>query len=321
MVLTLILLGAFSIRSIGKPIPVKVAVMTWAGAGPGFVAIRKGFFQGLPVELSIIDDTKARQAAFQNKEFEVYLTNPDQHPREVENGLPGTMFLVSDISYGADGLLARRDITHIAELRGKRIAYTQGTASDFMLSKALISAGLARSDVTLVTLDDPGIAVAALTAGQVDAALSWEPLMSQAVKEGKARIIFTSADVPDSIIGVFIAKDSLIQDEQRFKHFVEGWLRAVEYIKSNPDESYRIMAEGLDVSGPEIREMMAGIRLADRRKNEEFFALDTNGMTKMDRFVNDSAAYWYSVGLLNKQIEPTRRWVHSNISSFFTRKN
>jgi NitT/TauT family transport system substrate-binding protein len=301
----------------GSP-PVRVAVMTWAGAGPGFVAIERDMFDDLPVEISVIDDTKARQAAFQSSGFEVYLTNPDQHPREVEMGLPGSMFLLSDISFGADGLIAKREIRTVADLRGKRIAYTQGTASDFMLSKALQSAGLTRDDVVLVELDDPGTAVAALASGQVDAALSWEPLMSQAVAQGQAHILFTSANVPDAIIGVFIAKESLLHDRSRLNRFMQGWLEAVEFIKANPQASYPIIARGLKVQEADVPGMIAGLRLADRAKNREYFTLGADSLTKLDRFVNDAAAYWKSVGLLSRAPNPRQRWVQPEPIQFFS---
>lgn len=316
-VLLIVLILAVVVWHRGRPRPVRIAVMTWAGAGPGFVGIEKGFFDGLPVEITVIDDTKARQAAYNSEDFDVYLTNPDQHPLEVERQLPGTMFLLSDVSMGADGLIAKPDIRTIADLSGKRIAYTQGTASDYMLSKALTSAGLTRNDVKLITLDDPSSASAALASGEVDAAVSWEPLMSQAVKEGKARILFTSADVPDTIIGVFIAKDSLITDPARRDRLMNGWLRAVDYTKTNPEDAYGIMSRNFKVSRDEIRGMMSGLRLADRKKNHEYFTRGDNGLTKLDVFTNDAAANWHRVGVLKQEPEPAHHWVRNEPVQFF----
>jgi NitT/TauT family transport system substrate-binding protein len=274
-------------------------------------------FGSLPVELHVIDDTKARQAAYQSGDFEVYLTNPDQHPREVAMGLPGRMFLLSDVSFGADGLLVANTIRSIGDLRGQRIAYAQGTASDFMLSKALQSAGMTRKDVVLVELDDPSTAVAALASGQVEAALSWEPLMSQAVASGHAHILFTSADVPDAIIGVFVAKESLLQDSTRLHAFLRGWLSAVEFVRARPEIAYPIIARGLNVQESDVPAMIRGLRLADSRKNQEYFTRGPDGMTKLDHFANDAAAYWNSVGLLQHRLSPTQHWVPVQPIQFF----
>lgn len=291
------------------PKPLRVAVMTWGGAGPGFVGQKKDLFGGLNVEFHILDDTRQRQAAYQSDEFDIYLTNPDQHPKEVAMGIPGKMFMLSDFSEGADGLIARPSIDSISKLKGKRVAYIQGSASDFMLSKALASVGLSRNEIQLVELDDPNTASVALISGQVDAAVSWEPLMSQAVKSGQARILFTSRDVPDSIIGVFIAKDRLLKDGPRLKRFIGGWLKSIEYYNSHQDESLEIMARAFNVDIADMRLMMRGLRLATETDNSDYFYAQSERPTKMDLFTAEAAMYWRSIGLLPRNRALPDRWV------------
>lgn len=296
---------------------VRVAVMTWAGAGPGFVGIEKGLFGELDVEIVVIDDTRARQAAFQSNDFEVYLTNPDQHSREVENGLPGRMLLLSDLSNGADGVIARREVTDIAELKGRRVAYTQGTASDFMLSLALKSAGIDRKDLDLVVLDDPGTAVAALQSGDVDAAVSWEPLMTEATKQDGIHVLFTSADVPGAIIGVFVAKQTLLSDSKRMEMFVDGWLASVEYVEAHPKESNAIMAQAFNVTAEDVRGMMSGLKLADREVQKEYFQRAESGLSKLDLVTNQAAVFWHSIGLLESVPKMDHRWVPDGVVDYY----
>jgi NitT/TauT family transport system substrate-binding protein len=298
--------------------PMRVAVMTWGGAGPGFIGVDKKLFGDLRVEFHVLDDTKQRQAAFQSRDFEVYLTNPDQHPKEVQMGMPGKMFLLSDFSNGADGLMARPDIDSIAALKGKRIAYIQGSASDFMLSKALASAGLGRRDVTLVELDDPNTAGVALVSGKVDAAVSWEPLMSQAVANKQARILFTSRDVPNSIIGVFIGKDSLMSDSVRLRKFVDGWLASVAYYNKNRDESLAIMAAAFKVSKEDMKGMMEGLRLAELKDNQDFFVAPFGQPTRMDLFTTEAGVYWKSISALPQNFRFPDRWVRGDAGSLYT---
>ena len=307
-------------RAESKPKTIRVAVMTWAGAGPGFVGIEKGFFGDVDVEISVIDDTRARQAAYQNGDFEVYLTNPDQHPREVENGLPGKMIMLSDISSGADGVIAHKEIKDIAALKGRKIAYTQGTASDFMLSQTLEAAGIRRNEVSLVTLDDPGTAIAALQSGGVDAAVSWEPLMTEAAEHDNVRILFTSADVPEMILGVFIAKLSLLDDPVRLSSFIDGWLTSIDYVEKHRPESDAIMAKAFHLTKVDVEGMMKGLVLADYDLQIEYFAKQPDGLTRLDHFVNNAASFWHSVGLLRKQPAPDSQWVPPRIASYFESK-
>ncbi len=298
--------------------PLSVAVMTWGGAGPGFIAAEKGFFDDMKVDFHIIDNTQARQAAYQNESFELYLTNPDQHPKESRNGLPGKMFMLSDFSNGADGVVVNNSIQHISELRGKRIAFTQGTASDFMLAKALSQAGLSREDVELVEVDDPTTGMAALSSKEVDAAVSWEPLMSQAEKSEPVHILFSSKDVPGAIIGVFIAKPEFLSDKHRMRVFYDGWQKGVEYYNTHRDEALEIMANSFKVDTAEMAGMMDGLILADDRANIEYFSLDPNGGTKIDSITNDAADYWHSIGLLPEGASASGFWTSKGVREFYS---
>ncbi|MFI6151677.1 ABC transporter substrate-binding protein [Kitasatospora sp. NPDC051170] len=66
----------------------------------------------------------------------------------------------------------------VADLKGKKIAYTEGTTFQPAVLTALKNAGLKPADVTLVKLNPPEIP-AALAAGQVDAGTLTEPLVSK----------------------------------------------------------------------------------------------------------------------------------------------
>ena len=67
----------------------------------------------------------------------------------------------------------------VADLRGKRIAVAQGSASDYHLLTVLNKAGISVHDVTLVYLQ-PAEALAAFTSGHVDAWDIWSPFLEEA---------------------------------------------------------------------------------------------------------------------------------------------
>ncbi|HKQ04650.1 MAG TPA: ABC transporter substrate-binding protein [Blastocatellia bacterium] len=279
---------------------VKVGVVTWAGVGPGYVGVAKGFFGNIQVEMRIIEDTNARYSAYSSSDLTMMLTTADQHSREFERGLPGKLFWITDVSNGADGMVALKSIKTLADLKGKRIAYPVGTASDYLLQKALQSVGINRTDVTLRTVDDPNNAIAAFNAGQVDAAVAWEPLLGETVASGKGHILFTSADIPGAIVTAFVAKDEFINDSVTAKAFLDGWQKAIEYSKSNPDEAYAIMAQGMSIKPEEVTGMMSGIKIGDRQLNKDFFCPDSSGIIRLAKVVEDSAAYWKEIGVLNQ---------------------
>jgi sulfonate transport system substrate-binding protein len=79
-------------------------------------------------------------------------------------------------------------IKSIRDLRGKRIAVTQGSSADFHLLTVLTKAGLSTHDVQLVYLQ-PAQALAALSSGSIDAWDVWSPFVEQAVDQKGARVV------------------------------------------------------------------------------------------------------------------------------------
>lgn len=88
----------------------------------------------------------------------------------MKSGLPVTAVAVSRPVGASEFLLAKPGITSIAELRGKPVAYTTGTAEQAFALRALKSAGLSQHDVQQVdvTLQQLGTA---LESGAADASV------------------------------------------------------------------------------------------------------------------------------------------------------
>ncbi|MFS9598974.1 ABC transporter substrate-binding protein, partial [Klebsiella variicola] len=70
-----------------------------------------------------------------------------------------------------------------ADLKGKSVAYGQGTVMEFFLSVVLGKAGLSLKDVETVNMTG-GDAGSAFSTGQVDAAVTWDPYLSKGAKSG-----------------------------------------------------------------------------------------------------------------------------------------
>lgn len=90
----------------------------------------------------------------------------------------------------SEGLLVPKDspITSIAQLKGKRVAFTKGSNTNYLYVKLLQSAGLDPRDVTPVYLA-PADARAAFERGSVDAWLIWDPFLAVAQKALNARLL------------------------------------------------------------------------------------------------------------------------------------
>ncbi|TGV62635.1 ABC transporter substrate-binding protein, partial [Mesorhizobium sp. M2D.F.Ca.ET.160.01.1.1] len=70
----------------------------------------------------------------------------------VAAGLPVKIVLLLDVSMTADAIVAGKDVTSIADLKGKQVAFEEGTTSDILLKYALAKNGMSIADVQPVPM-------------------------------------------------------------------------------------------------------------------------------------------------------------------------
>lgn len=284
-----------------------VGIGTWAGFATGILGDARHLFDNIKVETRILDDNAARNAAFQSGDLDIMISSVDVFAQEAAIGVQGNAILITDESWGGDGIVSRNDIVSPSDLRGKTIAYARGTPSHYLLHKVLESAGLTISDVTHVQVDDPGRAGDVFLAGEADAAVTWEPFLSQVAESGKGKILTTTREHPDIVVDLLIASDSLSNDPELLRRFIDGWLKSVEFIKAHPDSAAVIMADGLNLPVENVRGMMAGLRYADRQRNAQFFNSAVPGETRLAELFDAAGAYWQSVGIIDQPIDAAGR--------------
>ena len=101
-------------------------------------------------------------------------------------GVDLQLIAFSDVIGKAESLIAHNGsgINSIADLKGKRIAVPVGSTAHFSLMGALKHAGIAETDVTIVSMKPDQIA-ASWDQGVIDAAWIWQPVQSEILKSGK----------------------------------------------------------------------------------------------------------------------------------------
>jgi len=102
------------------------------------------------------------------------------------------------LSGAAGGILASRTsgISSLADLRGKRFAFTRGSSAHNVAAAALESAGLTFNDVKPVALS-PADAATAFAQGGIDAWVIWDPYMTVAIRDQGARRL----SLPANLVG------------------------------------------------------------------------------------------------------------------------
>ncbi len=287
----------------------KLAHSTWVGYGPFFVAQEKGYFkeEGVEVELVLIEDIKVRFAALAGGQIDAMATTVDTMPLYLKKGGTKYQYLFAvDDSKGGDGIVANKDIKTIADLKGKTVAFTEGSVSQFYINVLLQEAGLSESDIEVIGMT-AGDAGSAFVTGNVDAAVTWEPWLTRGKQTDHGHLLTDSSKKPGLITDVVLAPVEVIQTRtEEVKALYRGWNRAVEFVKKSPSEANEIMAKGVGgwLKDPAVfAETLQGIAYYDKAMNEAFFGTsDKPG--DMEKTLQNALDIWKGFGKLQVDVTP-----------------
>jgi len=289
--------------------PFRLGISTWVGYGPFFLARKKGYFkeEGLDLDLVKVDDVKVRFAALAAGRIDAMATTVDTLPLYLRpRGIKYQYLFAIDGSRGGDGMVAGKEIASVADLRGKRVAFAEGSVSQFFLNVLLAEAGLDQSDIEAVHMS-AGDAGSAFVSGEVDAAVTWEPWLTRGRRAPHGRLLADSSEKPGLITNIVLAPAKAIRDrEAAMKALYRGWSRAVEFVRSNPKEANAIMAKGLGgwLKNPEVfAEAARGVVFYDAAMNAAFFGTDV-APGDLSKTIQQALDIWSGLGKLQVQVRP-----------------
>jgi NitT/TauT family transport system substrate-binding protein len=283
--------------------PIRIGYPIWIGFGPIYLAHSKGFFkaQGVDVDLQVIDDTKVGMAALAAKRIEAYGATPNTVLLYAKADNPFTMVMTLDDSKGGDGVVANKDIKSIAELKGKKVAFLEGSIAQFYLAYLLKREGLTEKDVVPVNMGSTGDAGAAFVANRVDAAVVWEPWLSKGKSAPHGHLLIDSSKTPGLIIDTLAFRQDVVKSRpDDVKKVVRAIGQAVDYWKKNPKESVEIMTKGLGgwLKEPkDFEEALSGAVLYGIEENRTFMGTKAKP-GPMFQTVQGAIDFWRQTGKL-----------------------
>ncbi|WP_026695202.1 ABC transporter substrate-binding protein [Peribacillus kribbensis] len=252
--------------------PLKVTLPTWTGYGPLFLAKEKGFFKknGVDVDLSIVEGLAERKQALASGKIDGMATALDVQVTLAASDIPVDVVWVLDDSHGGDGILVKKGIKDIKDLKGKSMAFEVGSTSHMLALTALKQGGLSEKDVKVVQMS-AGDAGAAFAAGKVDAAVTWEPWLSKG-SQANGKVLLTTKDLPGIIVDTISFKEEVVKKRpDDVKAFVKAMGEAMDYWKEHKEEADKIMAEGLKIDPKEFTATEEGLKFYSKEDNKQAF--------------------------------------------------
>jgi NitT/TauT family transport system substrate-binding protein len=247
--------------------PLRVSLVSFHGYAPALVAngnslkTQPGSIyakQGVNVEFVINDDIPTLTTLFEAKTAQCAWRTSDfwaqEHPNLRNSGHDGRAIVIVDNTQGADAVIARDPaVQKIEDLAGKSVALLQYTPSHGMLIDAIDNSSLtarAKKQIKPVYIKaDEGTAGvrAAFVAGNVDAAVLWDPDLSLALRDAKgAHVIYSTKTATNLIYDVIVCDQRELakpENQEVFQQFVDGWLEGVTASKANPDQAVEALVK------------------------------------------------------------------------------
>ena len=287
---------------------IKVAHATWVGFGPLYVAKEKGFFKehGLDVDLIVMEETPLRFSALRGGQVDIVSTSPDAGLLYMKKPDDFKYVGMLDQSYGADGVVANKDLKTMADLKGHTVAVMKGSISEYWLNLLLLPTGVSEGELNTVDMT-PGDAGAAFVAEKVDAAVTWEPWLSKAKATDHGHVIVDSTATPGALGDTLVMTTAYAKSHvKELKAFLAAWDEAVQYIRAHPEEGNEIMAKGVGgwLKDPkDFGAVLQTVRFFDGKENQEFLGTKSAPGKFQDVMAN-AIKIWTDLGRLKVKVTP-----------------
>jgi len=200
-----------------------VGWMPWAYAAEKGIVDKWAKKYGIEIEVVQINDYIESINQYTAGGFDgCVMTNMDALSIPAGGGLDSTALILGDFSNGNDGVVVKGDMG-LADLKGKNVNLVELSVSHYLLARALESAGIAERDLTVVNTSDADM-VAAFKTAEVEAVVTWNPLLSEIAAEPDAKVLYTSEDIPGEIIDMMVVNTETLADNPDFaKALVGAW--------------------------------------------------------------------------------------------------
>lgn len=262
-ILALLLLGnLFGCRKAPRPAslrPVTVACTTQPQSTLVHVALAKGYFEdeGLQAVPRMHTFGKAALQSLldQQADFATVAETPVMF-----NTLKGASFFVIaniEASSKNNAIVARRDagIASAADLKGKRIAFTPGTTSDFFLDSMLTALGLTRDAIQPIGMK-PEEMQAAILGRKVDAVCTWNYPLTQIKRElGANGVLFMDQQIYTETFNLAASKALVEGEPETVRRFLRAMIKAEIFVARRPDEAQAIVAKATNTDPQLVREV------------------------------------------------------------------
>lgn len=252
---------------------VRIGLDCWPGYEYLFLAEDKGFFEdeGLDVKLVQFPTLADTRHAFERGQLDVMAGTPIELLLIRDNSTRQPQaFLVTDVSNGADNILAAPSISSVTELKGKRIGVALGCLDVFLVSRMMEGVGATLDDVVLVSGEPSEFATAA-AAGQLDAVVSY-PAIADTMAQVGFHPVWSTADIPGEVVDFLMADAEFAKSRPRdLAAICRAYDKAQRYAATHSAETIALFSEREGITPAEYAEALSdGVAIVTAGDQERY---------------------------------------------------
>lgn len=258
----------FLLLSCQKKEVIKIGTNAWPPCELWYLAEEKGFFDDVDVEI-------VRYSAWSDNVNSAYVGDVDISHSTYFNTVKKNKLnkniqaiLISDYIVGADGLCVRNDINNAKDLIGKKIAVEINTDEHFLLYTYLRNNDIDINDISIISTTSKD-ASELFKKNEVDACFTYEPYLSEAIKDNNGKILATTENMKGLMVDVLIAdKRKYDQRKEDYQKVLNAYYKAQEFVLENPKEAFKIMSKNENMDEEDFGAFYSEFNFISKEKNK-----------------------------------------------------
>lgn len=251
--------------------PMRLGTNAWPGYAPLHLAEDIGVLDPEAFDLVDLSSTNDLLKGLASGALDGGGVTLDQLLNARDLGIDLVVITVTNVSNGADTLIAQPEFNGLEQLAGKRVGCEAGALCTLMLRRAADSIGLSRDDFEEVPLSLVQHETAFVN-HEVDAIVTFEPMRTRLLNQGGVEV-FTSQQIPNEIIDVLVVTREIWNTRRdQVSVLQDAWFDGVKYFRENPTAALTLIDKRLHLGVDDLRLAFAGLEIPERDEVEQLLA-------------------------------------------------
>ena len=245
--------------------PVTMVIGSWYGFYPFYFAVENGIDEKHGIKLKIVEpDSIANfRRGYLRSQVDLSATSMLEYTNATQlSGLDIRPIIITDYSNGGDNIIATKDITHVDQLKGKRIAVPSKGIAEYLMS-VVLDDQTPTDQFQQIPIPEHEC-MEAFVQGKIDACVTYPPISTYLLENTNLHVVYTSKQHPQRIFDLAWAKPHVSRKTVEKTQLI--WFDVIDLINRDKDSFYQFVASISNVDVSEVKQSMQGIQLIDSEK-------------------------------------------------------